>query len=66
MRKFKIHFKETNDMSQIVEAESLDAAMKAWLEQGEGCWEDDVEELETGDPYLVQERVDGEWKEVNP
>lgn len=53
-------------MSQIVEAESLDAAMKAWLEQGEGCWEDDVEELETGDPYLVQERVDGEWKEVTP
>jgi len=66
MRKFKIHFKETHDMSQIVEAESLDAAIEAWREGDEGVSEADVEDMETGDPYLVQERVDGEWKEVNP
>jgi hypothetical protein len=66
MRKFKIHFKETNDMSQIVKAESLDAAIKAWREQGDGVFEADVEDMETGDPYHFEERVDGEWKEVTP
>ena len=53
-------------MSQIVKAESLDAAIEAWREGDEGVSEADVEDMETGDPYLVQERVDGEWKEVNP
>lgn len=66
MRKFKIHFKEISHVSQIVEAESLDAAMEAWREQGYGVWEEKFEELETGDPHRFEESVDGEWKEVTP
>lgn len=67
MADFKIHFTEINQMTQIVEAESVEQALQRWRDRDEEhLWEDDCDGVETRDAHKI-ERLDGdEWKEVEP
>lgn len=64
MKEFKIHYMEHNHMSQRVDADTAEQALKRWRDRDDDYLStDEVEELNTGGIFRVEERQDGgEWK----